>query len=49
MDESGLEEEYLTLHKQGVIQESEVIRVLGINNNRCERCWNESNQSVGEV
>jgi len=41
------EEEYLILHKQGIIQESEVIKILGINNNRCERCWNESNSWLG--
>lgn len=45
IDVSGrewLEDEYLELFKQGIIKESEVVRVKGIQGKRCERCLNQS-------
>ena len=44
IDVSGrewLEDEYLELFKQGIIKESEVVRVKGIQGKRCERCLNQ--------
>lgn len=39
-----IEEEYLRLHEQGWIQEKDVVKVIGINNKRCERCLNQSDE-----
>ena len=42
-----MEEEYLNLYNQGLIQECDVVKVLGINKGRCERCLNISNEWLG--
>ena len=41
------EEEYLKRIKEGVVQEKDVVRVIGVNNKRCERCLNESHEWFG--
>lgn len=41
------EEEYLNRYEEGVIQEKDVVKVIGINNKRCERCLNESDEWFG--
>ncbi|MEE0881619.1 MAG: hypothetical protein UIL36_08435 [Turicibacter sp.] len=42
-----MEGEYLNLYNQGLIQECDVVKVLGINSGRCERCLNTSNDWLG--
>ena len=42
-----MEQEYLELYNQGLIQESDVVKALGINRGRCERCLNTSNDWLG--
>ena len=31
------EEEYLRLHEQGLVQEKDVVKVIGVHNQMCER------------
>ena len=50
LDISGrewMEEEYLRLHAQGIIQETDVVKVIGINNHQCERCLNKDTKWFG--
>lgn len=41
------EEEYLRLHEQGLVQEKDVVKVIGIHNKTCERCLNQSDEWFG--
>ena len=41
------EEEYLRLHEQGLVQEKDVVKVIGVHNQMCERCLNQSDEWFG--
>ena len=42
-----IEEEYLRLHEQVLVQEKDVVKVIGVHNQMCERCLNQSDEWFG--